>query len=57
MAQRMGVSGSTLHMLENSGKGSLNSRSRRVRCLWQERQLPPLFMPVVTSITEMECQH
>lgn len=56
MAQRMGVSRSTLHTLENTGKGSLSSWIRLVQCLGQEGQLQPLFRPVVASIAEMERQ-
>lgn len=56
MAQRMGVSRSTLHTLENTGKGSLSSWIRLVQCLGQEGQLQPLFLPVVASIAEMERQ-
>jgi DNA-binding XRE family transcriptional regulator len=53
MAQRMGVSRSTLNTLENTGKGSLTSWIKLVQCLGQEAQLQPLFKPVITSIADM----
>ena len=53
MAQRMGVSRSTLNTLENTGKGSVTSWIKLVQCLGQEAQLQPLFKPVITSIADM----
>lgn len=53
MAQRMGVSRSTLNTLENTGKGSVTSWIKLVQCLGQEAQLQPLFKPVIASIADM----
>ena len=53
MAQRMGVSRSTLNMLENTGKDSVTSWIKLVQCLGQDAQLQPLFKPVITSIADM----
>lgn len=53
MAQRMGVSRSTLNTLENTGKGSVSSWIKLVQCLEQEAQLQGLFKPVITSIADM----
>jgi DNA-binding XRE family transcriptional regulator len=57
MAQRMGVSRSTLNTLENTGKGSVSSWIKLVQCLGQEAQLQPLFKPVIASIADMAQQH
>ena len=56
MAQRMGVSRSTLNTLENTGKGSVTAWIKLVQCLGQEGQLQPLFKPVITSIADMTQQ-
>jgi DNA-binding XRE family transcriptional regulator len=56
MAQRMGVSRSTLNTLENTGKGSVTSWIKLVQCLGQETQLQPLFKPVIASIADMAKQ-
>ena len=56
MAQRMGVSRSTLNTLENTGKASLGNWIQLVQCLGQEAQLQPLFKPVITSIADMAQQ-
>ena len=56
MAQRMGVSRSTLNTLENTGKGSLTSWIKLVQCLGQEAQLQPLFKPMIASIADMAKQ-
>jgi DNA-binding XRE family transcriptional regulator len=56
MAQRMGVSRSTLNTLENTGKGSVTSWIKLVQCLGQEAQLQPLFKPLITSIADMQKQ-
>jgi DNA-binding XRE family transcriptional regulator len=56
MAQRMGVSRSTLNTLENTGKASVTSWIKLVQCLGQEAQLQPLFKPVIASITDMAKQ-
>ena len=56
MAQRMGVSRSTLNTLENTGKGSVTSWIKLVQCLGQEGQLQPLFKPVIASIADMAKQ-
>ena len=56
MAQRMGVSRSTLNTLENTGKGSVTSWIKLVRCLGQEAQSQPLFKPLITSIADMAKQ-
>ena len=56
MAQRMGVSRSTLNTLENTGKGSVRSWVSLVQCLGQEGQLQALFKPVVASIADMAQQ-
>jgi DNA-binding XRE family transcriptional regulator len=56
MAQRMGVSRSTLNTLENTGKGSVTSWIKLVQCLGQEAQLQPLFKPVIASIADMAKQ-
>jgi hypothetical protein len=56
MAQRMGVSRSTLNTLENTGKASVTSWIKLVQCLGQEAQLQPLFKPVIASIADMEKQ-
>jgi DNA-binding XRE family transcriptional regulator len=56
MAQRMGVSRSTLNTLENTGKGSVTSWIKLVQCLGQEAQLQPLFKPVIASIADMQQQ-
>ena len=56
MAQRMGVSRSTLNTLENTGKGSVTAWIKLVQCLGQEGQLQPLFKPVITSIADMAQQ-
>ena len=56
MAQRIGVSRSTLNTLENTGKGSVTSWIKLVQCLSQEAQLQPLFKPVITSIADMAKQ-
>ena len=56
MAQRMGVSRSTLNTLENTGKGSMTAWIKLVQCLGQEGQLQPLFKPVITSIADMTQQ-
>jgi DNA-binding XRE family transcriptional regulator len=56
MAQRMGVSRSTLNTLENTGKGSMTAWIKLVQCLGQEGQLQPLFKPVITSIADMAQQ-
>ena len=56
MAQRMGVSRSTLNALENTGKGSVTSWIKLVQCLGQETQLQPLFKPVIASIADMAKQ-
>jgi DNA-binding XRE family transcriptional regulator len=53
LAQRMGVSRSTLNGLENTGKGSVTSWIKLVQCLGQEGQLQPLFKPVTASIADM----
>jgi DNA-binding XRE family transcriptional regulator len=53
MAERMGVSRSTLNTLENTGKGSVIAWFKLVQCLGQEGQLQPLFKPVITSIADM----
>jgi DNA-binding XRE family transcriptional regulator len=53
LAQRMGVSRSTLNGLENTGKGSVISWIKLVQCLGQEGQLQPLFKPVTASIADM----
>ena len=53
MAQRMGVSRSTLNTLENTGKGSVISWIKLVQCLGQEGQLQQLFKPVTASIADM----
>jgi transcriptional regulator with XRE-family HTH domain len=56
MAERMGVSRSTLNTLENTGKASVIAWIKLVQCLGQEGQLQPLFRRVITSIAEMEQQ-
>jgi DNA-binding XRE family transcriptional regulator len=56
MAQRMGVSRSTLNTLENTGKASVTSWIKLVQCLGQEAQLQPLFKPLITSIADMAKQ-
>jgi len=56
MAQRIGISRSTLNTFENTGKASLTTWIRMVQCLGQEAQLQPLFKPVVRSIADMERQ-
>ncbi len=56
MAQRMGVSRSTLNTLENTGKGSVSSWIKLVQCLGQVTQLQPLFKPVIASIADMAKQ-
>jgi DNA-binding XRE family transcriptional regulator len=56
MAQRMGVSRSTLNTLENTGKGSVTTWIKWVQCLGQEAQLQPLFKPVIASIADMAKQ-
>jgi len=56
MAQRMGVSRSTLNTLENTGKASVTSWIKLVQCLGQETQLQPLFKPVIASIADMAKQ-
>ena len=56
MAERMGVSRSTLNTLENTGKGSVTSWIKLVQCLGQEAQLQPLFKPLTTSIADMAKQ-
>ncbi|MCE2780758.1 helix-turn-helix domain-containing protein [Limnohabitans sp.] len=56
MAQRMGVSRSTLNTLENTGKGSVTSWIKWVQCLGQEAQLQPLFKRVIASIADMANQ-
>lgn len=56
MAQRIGVSRSTLNTLENTGKGSVTSWIKLVQCLGQEAQLQPLFKPLITSIADMAKQ-
>ena len=56
MAQRMGVSRSTLNTLENTGRGSVIAWIKLVQCLGQEGQLQPLFKPVITSIADMAQQ-
>jgi DNA-binding XRE family transcriptional regulator len=56
MAQRMGVSRSTLNTLENTGKASVTSWIKLVQCLGQEAQLQPLFKPVIASIADMAKQ-
>ena len=53
MAERMGVSRSTLNTLENTGKGSVIAWIKLVQCLGQEGQLQPLFKPVIASIADM----
>ena len=53
LAQRMGVSRSTLNTRENTGKGSVISWIKLVQCLGQEEQLQPLFKPVTASIADM----
>ena len=57
MAQRLGLSRSTLNTFENTGKGSVTSWIKLVQCLGQEAQLQPLFKPLITSIADMEKQH
>ena len=56
MAERMGVSRSTLNTLENTGKGSVTSWIKLVQCLGQEAHLQPLFKPLITSIADMAKQ-
>ena len=56
MAQRMGVSRSTLNTLENTGKGSMTSWIKLVQCLGQEAQFQTLFKPLITSIADMAKQ-
>ena len=56
MAERMGVSRSTLNTLENTGKASVIAWIKLVQCLGQEGQLQPLFKPVVASIADMAQQ-
>ncbi len=56
MAQRMGVSRSTLNTLENTGRGSVTSWIKLVQCLGQEAQLQSLFKPVIASIADMQQQ-
>ena len=56
MAQRMGVSRSTLNTLENTGQGSVRTWIGLVQCLGQEAQLQALFKPVVASIADMAQQ-
>lgn len=56
MAERMGVSRSTLNTLENTGKSSLIAWFKLVQCLGQEGQLQHLFKPVITSIADMAAQ-
>ena len=53
MAERMGVSRSTLNTLENTGKGSVTSWIKLVQCLGQEAQLQSLFKTVIGSIADM----
>jgi DNA-binding XRE family transcriptional regulator len=56
MAQRIGVSRSTLNTLENTGKGFLTSWIKLVQCLGQEAQLQSLFKPVIASIADIQQQ-
>jgi DNA-binding XRE family transcriptional regulator len=56
MAQRIGLSRSTLNTLENTGKGSVTSWIKWVQCLGQEAQLQALFKPVIVSIADMAKQ-
>lgn len=56
MAERMGVSRSTLNTLENTGKGSMHAWIKLVQCLGQEGQLQSLFKPVIASIEDMAQQ-
>ena len=53
-AARIGVSRSTFHALESTGKGSLETWIKWTQCLGQAGQLQALFKPSVLSIADMQ---
>jgi DNA-binding XRE family transcriptional regulator len=54
VAARIGVSRSTFHALESTGKGGLETWIKWTQCLGQAGQLQALFKPTVLSIADMQ---
>ena len=56
VAARIGVSRSTFHTLESTGKGALETWIKWAQCLGQAGQLQSLFKPSVLTIADMQSQ-
>jgi len=57
VAARLGVSRSTFHTLESTGKGALDTWIKWTQCLGQAEQMQSLFKPSVLTIADMQAQH